>query len=322
MGEDAAGAEDDKDEELAPSVEERAEGQYGRFTSNQALASGMSRTTLYRRTRAGRYVREHPGVFRIPGLPDCWEGSVLAACLAAGDEAVASHRAAARIWGLTDDSVDIVEITVPDPRHPRLRGVTVHRSADLATNHLTIRRRIPTTNPLRTMVDLGTVLEPEAVEDALDAGLRWPSLFSLRAVEATLDQLARKGRGGTGVLRAILEERGFGDAVSDSELEKQMDKLLRRASLPPAAFHYALYAPAGLFLAEVDFAYPEIKLAIEVDGFGVHGTPRAMAKDFVRQNGLAPYRWHVLRFTWRQVVDEPEMVAATIRRTIDALQAA
>jgi very-short-patch-repair endonuclease len=311
-----------EDEKSARSVEDLAEGQYGRFTLDQALASGMTRTTLYRRTRAGRYVLEHPGVFRFAGLPDRWEGTALAACLAAGDQAFASHRAAARIWGLTDDSDGTVEITVRGSRHPRLQGVTVHRSADLRTNQTTIRRRIPVTNPLRTMVDLAAVLEPDAVEDALDAGLRYPALFSLRAIEATLQQLAGKGRGGTRALRTILYERIFGDTVTDSELEKQMGKLLRRAGLPPAVFHHVVRTPAGLFLAEVDFAYPEIRLAIEVDGSGVHGTPRAMAKDFVRQNGLAPFRWHVLRFTWRQVTDEPEMVAATIRRTIEALQAA
>ncbi len=72
----------------------------------------------------------------------------------------------------------------------------------------------------------------------------------------------------------------------------------------------------------MDFAYPEIKLAIEVDGFGVHGTPRAMAKDFVRQNGLVPHGWHVLRFTWRQVTRQPEMVAAAIRAALVSLQAA
>jgi hypothetical protein len=42
----------------------------------------------------------------------------------------------------------------------------------------------------------------------------------------------------------------------------------------------------------------------------------------VRQNGLVPYRWHVLRFTWRQVTDEPEVVAAAIRNSLDALRAA
>jgi very-short-patch-repair endonuclease len=247
---------------------------------------------------------------------------MLAACLAAGDDAVASHRSAARIWGLVEGSEDILEISVPRRNGPRPRGTIVHRSGDLLAAHTTVRHRIPTTNPLRTMVDLGAVVSPDEVEDALDAGLAWPSLFSVAAVEAMRKHLAQHGRAGTGVLRRVLEERALGEAVSDSKLERRMGELLRRAELPAAVFHYAVHTPAGLFLAEVDFAYPELKLAIEVDGFEVHGTPRAMAKDFVRQNGLVPYGWRVLRFTWRQVTREPEMVAAAIRRTLEALQAA
>ena len=124
------------------------------------------------------------------------------------------------------------------------------------------------------------------------------------------------------MLRQVLEERVLGDSVSDSELEKRVAELLRRAGLPAAVFHYVVRTHAGLFLAEVDFAYPEIKLAIEVDGFGAHGTPRAMAKDFVRQNGLVPYGWRVLRFTWRQVTRQPEMVAKAIRDALAGLRAA
>jgi very-short-patch-repair endonuclease len=172
------------------------------------------------------------------------------------------------------------------------------------------------------MVDLAAVLSPDEVEDALDAGLAYPSLFSVPAVEAMRERLARSGRPGVGVLRTVLEDRELGDAVSDSKLEKRMAKLLRKAGLPKAVFHFVIYTPAGVFLAEVDFAYPEIRLAIEVDGFGVHGTPRAMAKDFVRQNGLVPYGWHVLRFTWRQVVRRPEMVAGAIRTALAGLRAA
>ena len=78
-----------------------------------------------------------------------------------------------------------------------------------------------------------------------------------------------------------------------------MARLLRDAGLPPAIFQYVITTPAGVFLAEVDFAYPDIKLAIEVDGFKVHATPRQMSRDFVRQNGLVPYGWRVLRFLWR-----------------------
>ena len=45
-------------------------------------------------------------------------------------------------------------------------------------------------------------------------------------------------------------------------------------------------------------------------------------QDFVRQNGLVPYGWRVLRFTWRQVVRQPHMVAAATGAALAALQAA
>lgn len=172
------------------------------------------------------------------------------------------------------------------------------------------------------MVDLGAVLPAEQVEDALDTGLAPPSLFSIAAIEWMRNEVAGPGRHGCGVLGRILDERALGDEVNDALLEPRMARLLRRAGLPPAMFHYVITTPAGVFLAEVDFAYPEVKLAIEVDGFGVHGTPRAMAKDFVRQNGLVPNGWHVLRFTWRQVVREPEMVARAIAGALEGLAAA
>jgi very-short-patch-repair endonuclease len=303
-------------------LRELAARQYSAFSAEQAGTCSVSADVLFRAARGGRVIRLHAGVYAFAGSPETWERSVLAACLAAGKGAVASHRAAARVWGLLGASDDILEITVPRQRKPRLHGVTIHRSSDLDAGQTTVRHRIPVTNPLRTMVDLGAVVPPEAVEDALDAGLAWPSLFSIAAVEATLEHLARHGRSGAGVLRRVLHERALGDAVSDSELERRMAELLRRAGLPAAVFHHVVCTPAGVFLAEVDFAYPEIKLAIEVDGFGAHGTPRAMAKDFVRQNGLVPYGWRVLRFTWRQVTRQPEMVAKAIRDALEGLQAA
>jgi very-short-patch-repair endonuclease len=298
------------------------ERQYGLFTLAQALTCGMNRTTIYRRARRGRYVVEQPGVFSFAAVPESCERSVLAACLSAGQGAVASHRSAARIWGLVQPRNDIVELTVPRDRLPQPRRATVHRSRDLVGDHTTVRARIPVTNPLRTIIDLGAVLTTEQVEDALDTGLAPPSLFSIAAIEWMRNQVTGPGRSGCGVLGTILDERALGHEVNDSLLEPRMARLLRRTGLPPAVFHYVITTPAGLFLAEVDFAYPEVRLAIEVDGFEKHGTPRAMAKDLVRQNGLVPYGWHVLRFTWRQVVREPEMVARTIAASRAGLAAA
>src|SRR5688500_11463295 len=110
--------EDQTDKDPGERLEERAERQYGLFTVAQALSCGMNRTTVYRRATRGRYLRQQPGVFCFAGLPESWERSVLAACLAAGEEAVASHRTAARIWGLLEPRDDVIEITVRRNRCP------------------------------------------------------------------------------------------------------------------------------------------------------------------------------------------------------------
>jgi very-short-patch-repair endonuclease len=176
------------------------------------------------------------------------------------------------------------------------------------------------TKPARTIVDLGAVLPPTQVEDVLDRALT-RRLISIAGVEWIITELSRHGRHGTGVVGRILDERALGREPADGQLEPRMARLLRQAALPPAAFQHPIHDPTGRFLAQVDFAYPELRLAIEVDGWETHGTPRAMGKDFVRQNGLVPYGWRVLRFTWEQVVHQPRYVAATIGQTLIALAA-
>ena len=113
-------------------------------------------------------------------------------------------------------------------------------------------------------------------------------------------------------MNRILDERALGTRRPDGLLEPRMARLLRRAGLPPASFQYEIRDRLGRLLARVDFAYPDVMLAIEVDGYEIHGSPGAMAKDFVRQNGLVSTGWRVLRFTWSQVVREPDMVATAI----------
>ncbi|MGH9041237.1 MAG: type IV toxin-antitoxin system AbiEi family antitoxin domain-containing protein [Acidimicrobiia bacterium] len=300
------------------SLAELAARQYSVFTAAQAVECGLARSTLHHQVGAGLLAVLHPGVYGFTSSPASWERSLMGALLGAGPEAVVSHRAAARVWDIVD--TEQIEITVPRSRCPRLKGVTLHRSGDLAPNHVSRWRRFPVTKPARTIVDLGAVLLPADVEDALDRALT-RRLITVAGVEWALTNLSRPGRHGTGVVSRILDERALGRQPAHGQLEPRMARLLKRAGLPPAQFQYRIHDPDGRFLAQVDFALPEFHLVIEVDGWEVHGTPGAMSRDFVRQNGLVPYGWRVLRFTWHQVVRQPEYVAATIGQTLSALAA-
>jgi very-short-patch-repair endonuclease len=290
-----------------------AELQHGVVSRAQALACGLTTSALKRRLAAGRVVAMHPGVYRWPGTPTTWEQRVVAACLAGGRHAFASHRTAAALWSLVD-ATDLVEVTSRRPCCPKPRGVVLHRSTDLDPTHVTMRQGVPVTNPLRTMVDLGSVLSRPQVEDALDRGLA-AHLFSVAAVEHVLAEVARPGRRGCGVLRRVLDQRALGAARPDGLLEPRMARHLRTAGFPPAAFQH--WIPEAR--ARVDFAYPHLRLAIEVDGFAFHASERSMSSDHDRQNRLLAAGWVVVRFTWGDVVRHPSLVTRRLSEVLASL---
>jgi len=291
----------------------RAEVQHGVVERRQALECGVTKSTLHRWVAQGRLVRVHAGVYRWRAAPMTWHQDLVAACLASGPGAVASHRSAATLWGLLSGH-DVVEVTVLRPQGPVPGGVVVHRSRDLASAHTTVRDAVPVTNPLRTLVDLGAVCSRWEVEDALDRGLV-ARRFTVAAVEWMRHELARPGRRGCGVLRTVLDDRALGAAAPDGLLEPRMARLLRSYSLPPAVFQH----PVPAARAKLDFAYPELRLGIEVDGYEVHGTPRAMTVDHQRHRRLVAAGWTLVRFTWHDVVRRPGRVAADLRAVWAAL---
>jgi very-short-patch-repair endonuclease len=68
----------------------------------------------------------------------------------------------------------------------------------------------------------------------------------------------------------------------------------------------------------VDIAFPEQKVAIEVDGWAFHSDQQAFQHDRRRQNYLILHGWQVLRFTWLDLVEYPQRVLAAIRSAISA----
>lgn len=294
-----------------------AQAQHGLVTTAQALkVLGPSRKQRWVAER--RLVSLQPGVFRLAGARETWHQAVLAASLAA--DAVVSHRSAAELWGLIQPA-GYVDVSVQPPRHPRLRPPAIaHRVLDLHPELATERQGIPLTDPVRTIIDLGLVLPRWGVGDALSRGLT-TRLLDIRQVERLRDALGRQGRNGTGVVRDILEARVLTGNGEESLLERRFLDLVSRYGLQAPVMQHELWH-AGRFIARIDAAYPERKLAIEVDGYEHHSSPDAFQRDRTRQNRLVALGWTVLRFTWADVVHQPAMVARQIREAVDRLPAA
>jgi very-short-patch-repair endonuclease len=67
---------------------------------------------------------------------------------------------------------------------------------------------------------------------------------------------------------------------------------------------------------EMDFAWREQKLNVEVDGGEFHGTEIARRRDAKRDRKLALADWLVVRYSWHDVADEGAETRAEIARQV------
>jgi hypothetical protein len=290
--------------------------QYGLVHVDQARELGVDDDALHRAAARGLLERRHPAVYALVGAPRLWRQDVMAAVLDGGEGVAASHRTAAMLLGAAHrDAEPIVEISVPRLTNSRMDGVVVHRSGDLVPEHVALIHGIPCTNLLRTLVDLGAVERWTVVSDAFERALQ-SGRISLQGAEWMLTELSQRGRAGCGVFRRVLDQRALLVAAPhEGLLEPRMARLLRTAGLPQPEYQHVVTS-RGQFVAQVDFAYPDIREAFEVDGFAAHGTPTAMTSDFEREHRLKTAGWSVTRFTWFHVVKRPQYVESVVRSVL------
>jgi very-short-patch-repair endonuclease len=169
---------------------------------------------------------------------------------------------------------------------------------------------IPVTTHARTLVDLGAVARPWLVRRALEQWLR-EGHVTVAEVRATLEVVARRGRAGAGVLREILDTRALALSASDGDAEVVLAEALQAMGAPAPVYHFLI--PAGLGqVFEIDFAYPEAMLLVEVDGYSTHTTREAFESDPMRDNWLVDRGYMVRRYTRNRVLTQSHVVAAEI----------
>ncbi|HVA75121.1 MAG TPA: DUF559 domain-containing protein, partial [Acidimicrobiales bacterium] len=150
---------------------------------------------------------------------------------------------------------------------------------------------------------------PHEIDDLVDRALarRLARVDDLvHAVERSAEFRRHPGRV---TLAARLARRGVTGAPAPSVLESRMARLLAGEGLP-APKAELVWGPQRRY--RLDFAYPALRLAIEVDGFAFHFTPEQMRADNHRSNTLTAAGWMILRYNWWDVTYEPERVAGQI----------
>jgi hypothetical protein len=78
-------------------------------------------------------------------------------------------------------------------------------------------------------------------------------------------------------------------------METKLKRLLRRHGFPTPEFQYVI-RHAGRFVARVDAAYPELRIAIEYDSYEHHTGKRAIVRDNDRRNMFRDIDWDLITF--------------------------
>jgi very-short-patch-repair endonuclease len=273
--------------------------QHGIVKSRQVSEAGLTKQAIRRRVEAGWLVPQYHGVYAVGHTALTDKSHLIAAVYACGEEALASHRAAGKLWGVLRGSQPL-EVTGPRSREVG-KGFTLHRSRLIHDEDRAHIDNIPVTSLARTLVDLADVLPETRLADAVHEA-EVQRLFDLTQVQRVLERLP--GRRGRHKLIRVLTAYRDVQPFTRNRAERLVLQMCDEYGLPRPRTN------TWVGSQEVDFYWPEAGLALEFDGGAVHRTTKAFHEDRKRDRALAARGIHVVRATAK---DEPPTLAKELK---------
>jgi predicted transcriptional regulator of viral defense system len=280
----------------------RAGRQHGVVSRAQLVELGLGAGAIKHRVSIGRLQPMYRGVYAVGHRALRREAWWLAAVLAAGPGAALSYRSAAELWGMRNSSRARTEVSVSRHRRSTAR-IEVH-VVDMQADEVVVNRGVPVTTPARTLLDLAAVLSPQHLKAAFDeAEVR--RLTSPTSLDALVARYPR--RNGTAAIRRVLKKHNDrGVAIPTSILERRFLAVLDARGLPRPEINRL--SDHG----ELDATWREQRVIVECDSFATHGTREAFERDRAKDRALQAAGWRVVRVTWRQLIDDADVVARQI----------
>ncbi|WP_405111262.1 DUF559 domain-containing protein [Micromonospora sp. NBC_01405] len=221
---------------------------------------------------------------------------------------LAGRSAVAMLGGPTPGPHEPVEVLVePASRFGPLTGLLIHvsgwRDGDVQRVD-----GMPVTTGIRTCWDLACWLDTVEAVALIDALLH---RHAVHADDLTVYLARRRNQRGA---RRFAEALSLVDAGAESLPESRLRVRLVRAGLPrPVTQH--VVTRNGQFVARVDLAWPDLKVAVEYDGIW-HHDPEQFHRDRQRLNHLLGDDWLVLHVTSKRMREDFDGVLTEIRSAL------
>ena len=283
-------------------IAEIAGAQHGLISWEQLRRANVSPKAIRSRVATRHLQVIHNRVYAVGHGQLTQDAKFMAAVLAGGLNARSSHEAAAALWGIRPFSSRVVDVTTSTwkRKEPGIR----FRASDCHYSECTEIRGIPVTGPSRTLLDLGQVLD----DDALERALREAERLQLTDVVSIADLLERyPRRRGSAAVRRLSMMKELYKGVTRSDLEERFRQFLRANEIPDPEWNVRL--DLGDAVLEVDCLWRDKNLVVELDGYGYHAGLDAFERDRLRDRLLHLAGFLPIRITWRALRDDPDLAA-------------
>jgi very-short-patch-repair endonuclease len=278
----------------------RALDRLGGVARTADLTRLTTRSRLRRAVRRGEVVRLTRGRYALPTAQDGLQAAIRLS-------AVLSHRSAAAYWGWElKTQPPIPELTVPRNRNvpaEKRQGVAV-TWAGLSAGEIV---RGIVTSPERTVVECIRTLPFDEALAAADSALR-----HRHVTRAKLIWLADQVRGkGAGQARRVAR-------LASEKAANPFESVLRAIAIGVRglAVEPQVWLDLDGMRLRPDLLDRRRRLILEAESFEWHGKRLALTRDCVRYNAFGLAGYVVLRFSWEQVMLQPEYVEACLRAVV------
>jgi very-short-patch-repair endonuclease len=202
-------------------------------------------------------------------------------------------------------------VVVGRGNRPIVRNAKIIRSASLCPEDRCTRRGLSVTSIPRTLLDSAPELSIDELERALDDALI-AGKTTITEVKRRLDKAVYRSH--VRNLRALVDERipqnaaggsrvandtddppGVGySRITRSRAEQGIKRLVLALDVPSPQFNYRIRTIDGGTL-ELDLAWPEYRVGLDIDGYRWHGGRRYWKRDIQRDHRIALSGWNVKR---------------------------
>jgi hypothetical protein len=203
-------------------------------------------------------------VLAFAGSPASEMRSVMAAVLDAGPGAAVSFQTGASMWGFPGYELLPAQTLIRRGR----RGVRpslgeVHTTCWIRPNHVTELHGMRVVNPARLCFDLSGKVHSKKLERLVDAG--WSrGLLTYEGLHEMYDDMARRGRPRTTVMKSILADRPADYVPPESGTEARFQQIAREAGLDQLRRQVDSGDDHG-WIGRMDFRHQLLPFVVQVD---------------------------------------------------------